>query len=89
MAIDNTAGQISGIPTPEQIAQARDILSMARFIRRNKARGYNTATLEAALRTMVEIYHDLGGDVETIANDGTISRHLTYSPAWATVWPIV
>ena len=60
MAIDNTAGQISGIPTPEQIAQARDILSMARLVRRNKASGYDTATLEAALRTMIEIYHDLG-----------------------------
>ena len=66
MAIDNTAGQVSGVPTPEQVGQARDILSMARLIRRNKARGYDTATLEAALRTMVAIYHDLGWDLEDI-----------------------
>jgi hypothetical protein len=58
MAIDNTAGQTSGIPTPEQIGQVRDILAMARLIRRNEARGYDTATLEAALRTMVEIYEE-------------------------------
>ena len=61
MAIDNTAGQVSGIPTPEQVGQARDILAMARLIRRNKASGYDTATLKAALRTMIEIYHDLPG----------------------------
>ena len=47
--MNRATDQVSGIPTPEQIGQARDILAMARLIRRNKARGYDTASKDISV----------------------------------------